>query len=114
MLSQRNNNINKNKQGLTRREKRKNRGETGEKRNNINTNKGLDLDLDLNLNSIDKGNKNGSDGSGRVNTELGRPESERETGGQLGNGDDETGEKQGSVRKLVSFIGERIWGTVWG
>lgn len=92
----------KKKQGLSRREKRKGN----------NSKKGFDLDLNLNLNL----NENGSDGFGGVNPELARLESAEESGGQPGNGGggDETGEKQGSVRKLVSFIGERIWGSVWG
>lgn len=94
----------KKKQGLSRREKRKGN----------NSKKGFDLDLDLNLNL--NLNENGSDGFGGVNPELARLESAEESGGQPGNGGggDETGEKQGSVRKLVSFIGERIWGSVWG
>lgn len=92
----------KKKQGLSRREKRKGN----------NSKKGFDLDLNLNLNL----NENGSDGFGGVNPELARLESAEESGGQPGNGGggDETGEKQGSVRKLVSFIGERIWDSVWG
>lgn len=55
-----------------------------------------------------------STGSGRVNPELGRVEPEEEDGREFGKGGEETGEKQGSMRKIVSFIGERIWGTVWG
>lgn len=100
MLSQR-----KKKQGLTRKEKRKNN----------NKNKALDSDLESpNSNPV-------VDGSDGVNPESGRPESEKESGEEVGNGGDdvdgddgETGEKQGPVRKIVSFIGDKIWGSVWG
>ncbi|CAO2823607.1 unnamed protein product [Amaranthus hypochondriacus] len=95
----------KKKQGLSKREKRKNNG------------KGLKLDINgdnhdkinVNPNGFCKVNDdvNGFNGSDRVNAELGRVDSVDEV--------DEIGEKQGSnVRKIVCFIGEKIWGSVWG
>ena len=87
------------KQGLSRKMKRK-----INKTNNILLNLNHD---DKNLNHDDA--VHGSDGSVRVNTELGRVDSLEDVD------ENETEEKQGSnVRKIVSFIGERIWGSVWG
>ncbi|CAO2842462.1 unnamed protein product [Amaranthus hypochondriacus] len=91
---------NKNKkQGLTRKMKRK-----INKTNNILLNLNHD---DQNLNHDDA--VHGSDGSLRVNTELGRVDSLEDVD------HNETEEKQGSnVRKIVTFISQRIWGSVWG
>ena len=71
---------------------------------------------ELNANDRRIRNGNGPNGSGRVDPELGQLESEEEGDGQLRIVGEGTGEKQGSVRKIVSFIGERIWGSVpaWG
>ena len=58
-------------------------------------------------------------GSGK--NELGRPETMAETSGNGGDGDGdgercgedgEEGLEKGSVRKFVSFLGERIWGVL--
>lgn len=101
-MSQRKMKKKKNKQGgLTRREKRKNNNNKG----SLDTNS---IISDTKVND-DINHANGLDGSGLVNTEVARVDSveEEEEG--------ETGEvKQGSVRKIVSFIGEKIWGSVWG
>ncbi|XP_021852601.2 uncharacterized protein [Spinacia oleracea] len=105
LMSQRKMKKKKNKQGgLTRREKRKNNNNKG----SLDTNS-IISDTNQKVND-DINHANGLDGSGLVNTEVARVDSveeEEEEG--------ETGEvKQGSVRKIVSFIGERIWGSVWG
>ncbi|GKV14939.1 hypothetical protein SLEP1_g25739 [Rubroshorea leprosula] len=72
--------------------------------------------------------KNGGDGSGELRRqelslgkeEFGKLESVEDSSGSGGGGDGEVcldngeeGGDKGSVRKFVSFIGERIWG-VWG
>ena len=56
-------------------------------------------------------------GSGK--NKLGRPETMAETSGNGGGGDHERcgedgeeGLEKGSVRKFVSFLGERIWGVL--
>ncbi|KAL2932246.1 hypothetical protein RDABS01_037656 [Bienertia sinuspersici] len=101
LLSQR-----KKKQGLSRKEKRKN-----------NSNKRLSLDNNnhkindgVNVNVDDNQQNDGVGGSARFDPDLGPVDSVEEDGE---NPCDETGEKQGSVRKIVNFIGERIWGSVW-
>ncbi|XP_021766804.1 uncharacterized protein LOC110731269 [Chenopodium quinoa] len=96
----------KKKQGSTRKEKRKNSKSNFDHNNNNQVSDKIKVNDDV--------TRNGSDGSGGVGPELGRVE---EQGGE-DEGDDEkmVGDemKQGSVRKIVSFIGERIWGSVWG
>ncbi|XP_021719769.1 uncharacterized protein LOC110687430 [Chenopodium quinoa] len=97
----------KKKQGSTRKEKRKNSKTNFDPNNNNNQ-------VSDKIKVNDDANPNGSDGSGRVGPELGRVE---EQGGEEEDDDEKMvcdEMKQGSVRKIVSFIGERIWGSVWG
>ncbi|KMS96607.1 hypothetical protein BVRB_8g201370 [Beta vulgaris subsp. vulgaris] len=122
LLSQR-----KKKQGLSRRGKRKNNNKENTcikgSFDNINITTTNNNNININVNNIDiiscimnDDDVHGSDGSVRVNTELGRVDSvEEDEDDDDDDVGDETGEKQGSsVRKIVSFIGERIWGSVWG